>query len=478
MKFNFIAPFRTHFNLNTDLVFVDENRYKKLWDRVEKLNSLKGFNIFFNHVSDEDNTQYKYKKITEDSTDLDATVFKYFPKINQEQLKFYTDVANECVENKQFHTQLMIELNTVRIDIYDNTVGIIDLSFNVNFDRSLNTFEEFLNTIQEWSNMFIDTLLKTEYDTNLSKIIDEITKEDGQQFTSSHKDIIELLNTTHQSNYRKGQKKNCSLANYEYLFGKPLWTNRSLLIKEEDKQLFPIMKENWIYGDETYEAVEKRVFSNDCIYVGWGHNLINEGCEPQKLNDVLAAINLAQYYYTVLDFINESLTKLIGKSTNTSNMRQTQQNNLHLRRMIDSINILLIQYNDTKLQLQSNRKVYVQLLSEKWSMENLITNIKGKIEICKEKIESIFQLNLKRNQKITERILIALAGIALIDFSLSLSQFGRAIYVNPDLAPQDNWIPGLLNIGLSYTPNIVLWGGFLLFFSVYLLFLIHQRRGQ
>ena len=264
-------------------------------------------------------------------------------------------------------------------------------------------------------------------------------------------------------------------------YHKPLWVNRTLIFEETESENSEEFIKEWLCVDDHELNYAKSELKTNGVYLGWGHNVVKVKDEKGTISDAFATLSLCQYFNSVLEFTSNELSILVGETHGRKKKKQLlkkKKTDRRLKEFVDTVNILLIQLNETQLNLQGNRRKLFQYLLEKWEIDMLTSNLRSKIDICKEKIDQIHREETKKNQIVTESILLGIGGVALIDFLANISQFAKNIIANPEMGSIDDDVVGLMNLGMEMSPNSMIWSGIVVVFIIILMFNVFQTRSR
>lgn len=405
-----------------------------------------------------------FQDIDQDGTRLVAEIFRIYMK-DEEMLQSSMAKAREALTHRELARFISLVPGSASISIYDNTVGVFDVSLDISDELSDTDFCLLLDEIQAWSNTYVSEVIERYYGQRLLPLFRSVWDLDPEG---------DFIQTPGSKTFFLDLKKNELNPTTE-----TLWVNRTLYIDEAlNDSRYDALRDRWLMGDaETEGQVNKETVTND-IHLNWGNNFIGMDAPPQKQKDAIEALRLCQYFNTVLEKTNNELSRLIGMALARRKRKKARQIDLHLNEVVETVNLLLVQLRETHLNLQGNRQQFFSELVDKWGLETFRENIENKIAFCKEKIEQLHKEKVKRNQTMMELILFGIAGVALVEFIVSVSSYAKDIAFNPLFDSVQDRIPGLIDVGKMLSPNEMIWLGIFLLFLFWLLYFIFQMRSK
>lgn len=255
----------------------------------------------------------------------------------------------------------------------------------------------------------------------------------------------------------------------------PLWVNRTLYIpKLENKSL---IYNYWLsLGEQDVDIVDEQI-AKDGFYFGWGNNIVTSTHDKKILDDAVNAVNFCQYYNVVLDHANNQLSKLVGEVFSVNKRgKRIKYIEQTLELTIENANLLFLQLNEHRINLQGHRKKYFEDLLGKWKINAIKENIEKKIVFSKDKLDYFYRKSTKFSSTISESILFGIGGIALVDFFANLSQFSRNMEANPDMGAIENHSFGFMHLAKTLSPDNMIWSGFLILLFLLFVFYFVKKR--
>ncbi|MCA1053845.1 hypothetical protein LCM10_02510 [Rossellomorea aquimaris] len=445
MNYLFVAPFYSHLKLDTSKIKHRECEFEKV-----KNNFIKKNYGSFPWIKGVDNSknEMKFQNIQEDANKDNNIVFR----IDTEHLI-------ESTLTKFRHNNPSIEFKAINSELIIFHYGISNLVLELSIDDHDLESER----VQDFSNKLMTFVVQELFKLHLKELFVKFVKELNNDFI-------------HIRNHEK-------MLNLHPLIDHvvPLWVNRTLLI-DDGTDIYGLKTHilNWLAlgGGEWTEVYE--TLQEDGKFLNWGHNIIIQKKENDQKKYIIEAIHLCQYYYSVLEMFNNELTELIGKTfTDRRDHGSIKKLRKKLNKLIFNVNFFMITMDEEWFNVQGQKKVYLNDLIKKWRIDRLKEMINKKVAYCQEKADDINNTLVKRNQTISEIILFAIGGIALVDFFTSVSQFSFAIRSNSNHIDYEYFnLPGILDLALKVAPDGMIFSGFIILlflFSLYFTFINRSR---
>ncbi|MGM8365718.1 hypothetical protein ACLIBG_09600 [Virgibacillus sp. W0181] len=466
MKIKLIAPFKTSLNILYFNAMRDHKSYVEFWNNVkEQYNDNASIN--FLHSKER---EFIYELINEDGNYLSPELFTISnDPVVQEILELAQDRFMEPCN--KYGITFDHQLKETTCHIFDNTIGIMETTIYIH--RQIEMFDElelraFINDIQLFSNEFMKYVSQSYYDKSLQQLFNKIKSLDKDHYVQKDLTDEQILN-------KSDKKVKRGFFKAEHV-GIPLWVNRTLYVPTFENETF--LYHHWLsLGNEGIDQVDKQV-RRDGFYFGWGNNLVINGYEEKLLSCAVEALNLCQYYNVVLDHMNNQLSKLIGEVYSIKGRGKAVKRMEKLLEVnIENVNLIFMQLKEQVLNLQGYRKKYFEEILFKWKIDAIKDSITNKINFSKDRLDYFYRKYTKFSSTVSESILFAIGGIALVDFFANVSQFSRTIRANPEMAILDNESIGFIRLGNALSPDNMIWTGILILLFVMFVFVYVKRRG-
>jgi hypothetical protein len=466
--FFFKAAFRTHFSLQEGNVLSSGKEYAAFWNKIksrekEFVKEDHHYDIDYLHDVDPAN-QMQFESVSDDAN----TMEKISPQVVQVRPgEWFTNLLNEIrqgIEKESLRAtggHLQYKEGSCCITLFKNTVANLDMLFSVNLKND-DIDEKFIEALESWTNLLSKKLIHYFYHDFLLK------------FTRKVLEIDEDTGFVSPMNNHYGFPDICEKPSSKDLFkwkakcAQPSWVSRMLLI-DNTVDGFDDLVRRWIITTKSKDDIIEQLKSNgydekDKIYLGWLHSLVTASPQSDIFEDAKRALSLTQYYYSVMDSINNNLTRIIGISHEKRSIRETKRYKDLLEEMVFVSNLNKTEFADVTQSMQRNRAFFLKDLIDKWAMDDMFENVERKISLCKENIDKIYQKAFNRSQKVAELLLFFISGFAILEFLKGISEF----FWNPENYEDEIW--GLYELGRTFDPNSMLWIGisiFLLLFIIY-----------
>ena len=330
------------------------------------------------------------------------------------------------------------------ISYFDNTIAILTL--DVTFECREES-EVVFDYIEHWSN-------------ELCSLILGATREYEKRFSA------ELL-----SGSRAKKSKKIFLKRGEFI----VYSDRNDLKKSNESDSGDALWVSRVYFDENDLSVDTLIrwtenpdLKNRMIEVGCakvalsvGNSVVFGRLSPPEEKSLKKSFSICTYFfvlYFVLDanlraeFLKISKPQHISSAT----ISQSGQVKYHIE-FIES------EFGDTTIGLQGLRKVFATKLLDIWDFSAIERSVARKKDLVEKRIESALRDRQGNHRRILESVLAAIAGVAVLEFVLSLFSFAK------DQKTAQDAILGLVDMVKYLSVDLVLYTvfGFIIFF-VYL----------
>lgn len=468
--FYFKVPFRSDFSLKEGNILQNQAAYSFLWKRIKQsvvsyLPEDKNARVeYFHDACEENDLQFE-------SIDKDSSLIGLFspivlniisgdwiePIIDKNTADLYDVCFGTGNEQKIHYVK-----NSCKISLYKNTLSTVEFCFRIEM-QSQDICSSCIKKLEKWSNDFSKLMVEYCYQNLLLPLIEKLRRFDDKYsfFCSSGKNLgfPDIYDKTEKNDRIIKRKIQC---------GVPLWVSRSLVIGKKDEG-FETLVNRWVIATDSIDDIIQRFNEvghdeKNKVYLGWMHSIMLGDIDDVVIRDSFFAQGLAQYYYSIFESLNQNLSQIIGLSYQKKSVKQTREYKAMLEEMIFVTDLIKINFSDITQGLQRNRAYFFNVLMERWTIDNIMENVKKKIVLCKDNINRIYQRTLTRSQKVAALLLFFISGFAILEFLRGLTEF---LY-GPESIVLDVW--GIYNIGQLVGPNTMLWIGLLLFGIIFMLY--------
>jgi hypothetical protein len=110
-----------------------------------------------------------------------------------------------------------------------------------------------------------------------------------------------------------------------------------------------------------------------------------------------------------------------------------------------------------------------------WFFEDIINNAKNKLDICLQRIDSLYQVSSSRSTFFTDALLLAIGMLSIIDLSIGLSEYGRTLNTDATLGVRNEstWV---LDLFARSPSDLMLFLCFLFIVGFVSLYLVLRRK--
>jgi len=475
--FYFKVPFRTDFALIEGNILQHLNDYSKMWDHIKRSGQIlmtenKPVNIDYLHNSS-NGDEMQFESIDKDSSLVglfSPMIINVIPgdwiekHIERNARELYTSCFVSDGEKRIHYVP-----GSCKITIFKNTLSTIEFCFKLDVENK-DLCVDCIKRLERWSNEFSTIMVAYAYSNILVPLINQIRKYDVKYgFFCKPGENIGFPDIYHDTSEKR-------IITRQVTCGVPLWVSRSLIIGQKD-EAFDDLVRRWTISVESKEEIVRRFNETEQdeknkVYLGWMHSMMLGNINDTVIRDSFFSQGLAQYYYAIFDSLNMNLSQVIGLSHRKKSIKNTRLYKEKLEEMIFVTDLIKVNFADVTQGLQRNRAYFFNILTERWTIDNIMENVRKKILLCKDNINRIYQKTLTKSQKLAALLLFFISGFAILEFLRGLSEF---LY-GPESIGLDVW--GIYNIGQLVGPNSMLWIGMLLFATIFLFYSRLLRGGD
>lgn len=478
MRLRLVVPFRCHFNMNNPRVWADEDGYCRFWNEIAQALPASGRNYPLIRSCDFLHTQptpvgLRYQRLAECGSLRSPEILRVHPAAEVDQLvRGAAKKAEDVLTVDRLKGALVFVSETLLFRLYDHTLGLAEVALE--FPEALweGDGKQLTVDIQNWSNTFMNQFIPAYYRSALFPLVIDLWRLDSAGgYLETPGDYHGFPEVTLKE---RAERTSAAPLDYEPVAaGQPLWVNRSLHVDALNVPRRQAILKHWVASACDDIGMARQT---EFVYLGWGHNVFNAPVDSVLARDAWEVLLLCQYFYTVLESANLGLTRFIGLSLGQLSHQETQKLDLVLQDVVASVNLLIVDFNDTQQNLQGHRQAFFKDLRHRWGVDTLVQNVEKKIGLVETQINRLYEKSVKTSQTLIGLILCAIGGIALVSLCLSLSQYARSAVVPSEQGPAGDGVWGLLDLAAVYPPDAVIWGGIFILTGLLGLFWLFQRR--
>lgn len=474
MRLRLMAPFRSHFCLNTGALsfsHVDE-KYNNFWTEIEthyeeKKHVDEKYNGFWTEIETHDegkktDTRNRisfmhserherrtgktlYERIDEDTLKYSLHLLELTPKITDETLGI-NGIFREAVEGEKERVEgvkegvetceKILDLckpdpDSVSVRVYDNTISIAQMDLvlcNLDYYIDGSNYEPFLDILHRAGIAFAHACIVKLYDTAIYTILDELSKQFGSEYIQSIKMYDDFRDMLPQNN---GSRPKTTV----------LWVTRTLIFEMNDRKFVNDFVTHWLkdIGDkERREADIEKMKTNAKAYsLSWLNYAFREEAFPpdekqkskalSESSDAWESMLMSQYFYSALECLNDNLQRVIGRSYSPNAEKELRDLNRQIKRTTATTNLLIISYSDIQKYLKRDKKGIMNQIMYTWEFSSLIKNARDRISLCNGRIDNLHKVSTERSSLATDILLFGIGAVSFISLIISLSQYGRLL---------------------------------------------------
>lgn len=239
------------------------------------------------------------------------------------------------------------------------------------------------------------------------------------------------------------------------------WCARTLVLADEelDQPEIQTFLRRWLADTLRPEDADDIIAdpTHHRITMRWLNYVLVEA-HPHDLDHAIETMCLAQYFYAAQELNNR---QLYGTISETFASEDTREREAILGRVRTRNRLHMVRFSIVRERLQRRKKALLDKILAAWEYEELLANAERMLEICATRIADIQQRRSDRSSFYTDMILVAIGFIAIIDLTLSLSQYSREAMLRPALGYLDGGISSILTAIAGVPTDVLLAGGVL-----------------
>ncbi|MBS3805690.1 MAG: hypothetical protein KGY54_14175 [Oleiphilaceae bacterium] len=299
-----------------------------------------------------------------------------------------------------------------RIVVCDNSVAELWLKVTVSEpDPAL------LARFDRWSNSLVEVALKGILQSVLYPILDalhQLGESDQTALVRSREDFEAIFDL-------RENLDNSDKTRFRASYSPLLWVGRVCLLAQEAPgwheplcHWAPAL--NWNDGIEDAEGAK--------IYLAWGNSVVIKGAGDTAPSGLVDAFLRAQYYFAAMDVLNRNLMQLyafLGDSGERPRQRWLQRLNARVGRSVVAVDLLAMEYSDTRQEVQGRERRYLEKLLTAWGLDELLGATRRKLTLARERLERLNRMRSLVGQRRVELLLIFVGSVALLELGLTLA---------------------------------------------------------
>jgi hypothetical protein len=460
MHVELIAPFRTLFNLNTDVASTYVTDTAQLLDAAAKQYATETGEKAYTSLAPAPKGFRKFTTLAADNRTLFSTPALCIAFDGETLI----DLTQRAItrSSKALGERFVLAPTTplsLRVHVYDNTIGVLRSTVVINdpvgyFGIPKASLDGVLTEIASQVAFEVNTVILPRLITILG-----VLQRDRRLWPRSGR-LIErsadflAYDDVAFRNYPHWPKDQDPL----------LWANRTLSIGPDERGHLPAVFE-WAHVDPTaarqYQAEES--FCTTQV----GTNIF---FNRSDVEDFVSANEHQQYYFALFDIINDSLKRAYSRLSLELDSRSFNAEISRSAHFSSFIDYVINEYRDSLLGLQAARRRFAHELSKQFDLQELINNLALRKQGVEHKLETLVLQRDRLRQRGMEAALVAIGGVTLIDLGLNLILAGRT-----QSAALADRIAGPLDVAAGLPPDGMLWG-LILFVLCFSALYAYRRR--
>ncbi|WP_433318470.1 hypothetical protein [Micromonospora chersina] len=239
-------------------------------------------------------------------------------------------------------------------------------------------------------------------------------------------------------------------------FGEPLWVTRSLVVDPGEpvaaQAVRHWLKDVVIPGDD--RAPADRLLDGEVHHlVRWlnylflDHTRVGGRMAPgDPFHDQWEALRYAQVFYGVLDRIDNRLSQILADSAAAGSRWELERLKGQLTSLSQRAELAIMERRDLSKYLTRAVRAEMDAILEFWDYAQLLEEpVRYKIDICSRRLAELAARRTARAAMFTDLILLGIAMTSVLGTALALTEFGRSIASDPEMAAYDLGRSGLVD---------------------------------
>lgn len=231
-------------------------------------------------------------------------------------------------------------------------------------------------------------------------------------------------------------------------FGSPLWVTRSLVVDPAEPAADRIVR-HWIKdvalpdaarppADELLDG-ERDHLVRWLNYVFMDRVAAGAGMRPgDPYFDQWEALRYSQVFYGVVDRIDSRLSRILANSATADSRLELEQLRSELTALSRRAEMIILERQDLAKYLKRSVRLEHEAIMGYWDYVTLLEEpVKYKIDLCNQRLAELGARRTARSAMFTDIILLGIAMTSVLATALALTEFGRAVANDPEMAVYD-----------------------------------------
>ncbi len=167
------------------------------------------------------------------------------------------------------------------------------------------------------------------------------------------------------------------------------------------------------------------IYDNRYVYFGWGHSVIfTSGHEDgysqtaRPVYDYVRLVEIAQSQWQFLDVLADIVTYSISsfeRHYKRMGMSELQEAIEEIRIFENGINRILSDYRGVKITFDTEKRILLNELHERWLTNNLLDNLRGHIERVTDLMDQLYQRQKEQREEALNTIALLFTIVGIIE---------------------------------------------------------------
>lgn len=435
MRFGLSVPFRTLLNLESEIVGVHrkdaEIALRQAFEPIGDLEAVASLQIFAGNASG------KLKTLSDDALPWFSRPIAAIA-LSDSWLEEKHARKSGDEPDRSGPAGLGIVISQARVEIYDNTLAILSLTGDIDVetippDWTADTFERYLSEFAEGLVAPLNNLL----------VMPAITRLEARKVDWPHKPYLMRPRQKYQIFFDLNDH---DFPRWDESRSAFFWAHRIYQLDEDQRSesdLTSLLRLNEI---RTYGLHGK-----DGSMVYTGSSIVRDEAD---LDAFLKASSLAQYFYCILDVLNDNQNSVYRALSAASTRREVERLIPRFHRMENFVDYVFNEARDAEISLQGPRRRYFETLFKTFGMDHLADTLRSRDQLVRSRLDrKSFQV-AKTDRRLLQFALFVLGATQVFNFVLDI--FGYVKRPEPGQVPGLVDLFGWLDINLTFNAIILL----------------------
>lgn len=296
------------------------------------------------------------------------------------------------------------------------------------------------------------------------------------------KPLAQVLQTASRGKHADGTQASILLSEKG---GKASWASRTLMVEaSDDKKFANDMMSCWLQPFAAIRQTSTLTDPNHGYFFYWSRHALNlpvldargDGCAL----DCREALIMNCFLWAACETFEHELFRLLGRLDLTAgDLRKADIQKAHqeIQDVRSRTEYLFLIRNQMKRRFARNKRLVVQSILEGWDFDANKRTITDAIEKSRETTDALIRQRSEKGNVLTDVILLFISAVAIFDFTLNLTQFGRSLASDATLGLRDEGQVGFIQI-IANLPTDLTVGGTLIAALLVLWWYYKTRNGQ